>query len=827
MSTESLETGKQEKDLKAYNGPEGVVKRWLKEWSLIKNSKAQLSFEETGEKVIKLYRNADSLQSTSKTSAAASRAMVNLLWSNVQVLKPCVFARLPKVVVERRFKDSDPVGRLSCQIAERATSYSIADQKDRIKYAIAAAVEDCLLPGRGNVWLRYERGETQPAIDSNGEPIIDPETNQPIQIAKPGSERVLVDPLHWLDYYETPGRNPYEIRAKFRRAYMTRAELRARFGDIAKEVELDHIPTGSKRSKLTPEEQEFLAQAEVLEIWDSEAKQTIWISEGYKKGPLDQKPDTLHLKDFFPCPIPLLATTTTDSNYPTADYKIYERLADEVDYVTKRISSLIDCVRFVGAIAAQYRKDMDNILKLNDGEVWPIDAWQQFVEKEGFKGIVDWIPFDRCVEAIEPLMKYRDDLLTKIDMIIGIPDIVRGMTDPNETAEAQQRKSRWTSVKLQQRQADVQRFCCEIVNKIAEIIFEPGLFTDETIMLMSGFQQLSQEDQQLFPQALDLLRNDRLRTFRVDIETDSTIAIDEQEDQNARMGYIAAIKDIISNVQAISEFRPELMTPVVESALFAVRSFRTGRPLEGAWENALKKIEENDAAAAANPPPPPPDPEQVKGQIAMQLEQMKEQFTMQLEQMKAGSLQQLEQFKASVSQQQNRLDNWTRLQIATMQTQKDAAAKAQDAQIEFQRTQFDAQTEALKHQHNVEIEIIQAKADQTVAERQAALEREKATFEAQIKLAEQAFNMKIESLKAAAEIQKTNADAAASMMQAKSATAESSKPKEASTPIQLHVHTGGKSKKIKLKRGADGTLEGSSEEVDEDPKAAEDEQSES
>lgn len=333
---------------------------------------------------------------------------------------------------------------------------------------------------------------------------------------------------------------------------------------------------------------------------------------------------------------------------------------------------------------------------------------------------------------------------------------------------------------------------------------------------MSGFQQLSPEDQRLFPQALELLRNDRLRTFRVDIETDSTIAIDEQEDQNARMGYIAAIKDIISNVQAISEFRPELMTPIVESALFAVRSFRTGRPLEGAWENALKKIEENDAAAAANPPPPPPDPEQVKGQIAMQLEQMKEQFTMQLEQMKAGN-----------SQQQNQLDNWTRLQIATMQTQKDAAAKAQDAQIEFQRAQFDAQTEALKHQHNVEIEIIQAKADQTVAERQAALEREKATFEAQMKLAEQAFNMKIESLKAAAEIQKTNADAAASMMQAKQATAENSKPKESSTPIQLHVHTGGKSKKIKLKRGADGTLEGSSEEMDEDPKAAEDEQSES
>ena len=626
MDIDNVSTSGGEEDLSKYKGDEGVVLRWLKEFELVKNSKGQKAFESIGVKIVKNYRNADALVASTSNNVPSARVMLNVLWSNVQILKPTLYARMPKVVVERRFKDSDPIGRLACQIAERATSYAMSTQQDRFNYAVRAAVEDRLLAGRGTVWLRYD-AEFEEATDENGEPITD-DTGEAVRTPKPNSEKVVIDPVNWLDYYESLSRNQYEVRWRARRVYMTRSQLITKFGEeIGKAVELND--SEKKRSKLSPEEREFLAQAEVLEIWDEESKRIVWITECYKDRPLRIVPDSLRLKDFWPCPLPLVATTTTDSTYPTPDYKIYERLADEVDYVTKRISSLIECIRFVGATAAQYNQDVKNMLKLSDGQLWPIDNWTTFAEKGGLKGAMDWLPFDQAVAAIPVLLQYRDDLLAKLDFITGIPDIVRGDTNPNETAEAQQKKSHWTTVKISEHQGEVQRFCREIISKMAEIIFEPGLFSDETISLMCGVSQMPPEDQQNYQAALQLLRDDRLRTFRVDIETDSTLALDEEDDKQSRMEYVQAITTLVQNIQNVQAFRPELLHPMMESALFAARAFRTGRPLEGSWERAIQQIEDNDAAVAANPPQPPPDYEGQKLQLMQQELQFKQELESQ------------------------------------------------------------------------------------------------------------------------------------------------------------------------------------------------------
>src|SRR5665213_4218804 len=49
----------------------------------------------------------------------------NILWSNVETLKPVLYARTPKADVQRRFKDQDPVGRLASELLERAINYSL------------------------------------------------------------------------------------------------------------------------------------------------------------------------------------------------------------------------------------------------------------------------------------------------------------------------------------------------------------------------------------------------------------------------------------------------------------------------------------------------------------------------------------------------------------------------------------------------------------------------------------------------------------------------------------------------------------------------------
>ena len=416
---------------------------------------------------------------------------------------------------------------------------------------------------------------------------------------------------------------------------MTKRKFTERFGkDKASRAEC-WVDVGESGKKKGDEDAEFLKQIIVYEIEDEESKTKIWISPGLKEEVCDAQKDPMGLSDFFSCPrIPLLATTTTDSMYPTPDYLIWEGLADELEYTTKRLSAMVECVRFVGATAAQYNKDVKNMLALSDGQLWPIANWAQFTDKSGFKGIIDWFPFEKALDAIPVLSTQQDKLLSIIFEITGVPDIVRGASDPNETLGAQKEKVRWVGIKSEVKQQDVQRFCREILSKMAEIIFQPGLFSDDTIALMDGLSQRPVDEQAIWQDALNLLRDDRLVTFRVDIETDSTIARDEEADKAARMEYIGALNQLMANVQQISQFRPELMKPVVESALFAIRAFRTGRSLEGVWEQAIKSMEENDAKAAeeaqANPPPPPP--ELMKLQVEQQaIQQKSEQGQAELE----------------------------------------------------------------------------------------------------------------------------------------------------------------------------------------------------
>ena len=47
----------------------------------------------------------------------------NILYSNTQNLLPALYARNPKPDIQRRFKDADPIGRVTSDILERSISY--------------------------------------------------------------------------------------------------------------------------------------------------------------------------------------------------------------------------------------------------------------------------------------------------------------------------------------------------------------------------------------------------------------------------------------------------------------------------------------------------------------------------------------------------------------------------------------------------------------------------------------------------------------------------------------------------------------------------------
>lgn len=820
-----------------------IVERWLKEISTVQQNKRQQSFENIGQRILDKFRNKSDVD-TVGTDRWQSNVMFNVLWSNVQVLEPALYSRMPKVVVERTFKDSDPVGRLASEVAERATSYNLMQQQDKFNYMMSAVVQDRLLPGRGISRLQY-KAEFEKAWADNvtdeesneAEPLLDAEGHQ-IEEPKPFSESVEVVMVNWLDYLESLSRNQFEVRWRAFRIYKTRAELLA-----DKQIDPEcaqHIQLGTDTNKArrrsnydNQDDQEMSKQASIWVIEDETTKKVYWISEGYKDKPLKVLDNPNKIKDFYSCPLPLTATTTTESTYPTADYVIYQGLADELNYTATRIKKIVNCIRLVGAHASSFNKEIKNITTLDDGSTWPIQNWGGFVEGKGFKGMLDWVPFDNCIAALPSLMEYQTSLKAQIDEITSMPDIVRGSSDPNDPVYTQQQKSHWTVIKLVKKQQDVQRYCRQLISKMAQMIFEPGFFSDETIYLMAGVAQMDQEKQAMFPEALALLRDDRLNSFRIDIETDSTIAIDEA-DAAARWGeYMKNLQGIIGEVTQITETAPEFITPVIETALNYARALRTGRSVEGQLEKAMDDWELKLKQMKENPQPPPPDPALIRAQVDQQKAQQDYELKSQELQMKG----QLDMANYQLQQAEFQLKQFIEPQKLQLESQKNQGELA----VKHEANQIDANEQLTRGQIDkiiADMDIFQAQLKNQLEATKVSLEAERLEFdkkariiEVQEKIMEEkrlAGDQALEHKRMLLEHKQAMHEVKESTKEAKESKGSDSKKEKKQDPII--INTGPvtmpapekeapkkpRKKKHTIKRLPDGSFEGSSEEIEDE-----------
>ena len=180
----------------------------------------------------------------------------------------------------------------------------------------------------------------------------------------------------------------------------------------------------------------------------------------------------------------------------------------------------------------------------------------------------------------------------------------------------------------------------------------------------AAMQQHQAEKQALIMRAIDLLKRDKMRGFRIDIETDSTVQNDANEEKNSRIEFIKATTGFVEQAFQIGTQAPDAAPMLGKMLLFGVRGFRAGRDLESTIEEFVDKMEK-DAAARKNMPQPP-SPEVQKAQIELQGVQAKSQAEVQ---------------KAQLSEQQAQADN----QRDLAQRQSDSQLAQQQAAIEMEK----------------------------------------------------------------------------------------------------------------------------------------------
>lgn len=676
------------KDLTNSDGAAALVDIWTKE--IENSSNKERNFRDEARKYFQIYEDSKDLTDPS-TGEKARR--YNVFWSNTQTLRPLVFSRLPKPNITRRFLDKDENSRILSEMMERAITFFLEEGKAEDEFNEAR--DDFLIGGRGVVRVIFDPPEVieieKKTVDEDtGDELIEIEEDLDLDTKKTRLEYV-----EWENIRLSTETTWNRLRWMAISHKMTKDQLVDQFGKIGKEVDLNHSSLSNPEDE-DKNDNELFKLAEVWEIWDKTSKRVLFITTGLNGKILSDEDDPYKLKEFFPIP-KILGSDSNPSNLtPIPLYRMYKSQAEELNDVDARIKSLIQQVRFTGVYSSIAEdSDIDDIMNGIDGQFGPMKGVQP---GQNIRDLIFTKPIEMITIVIRELDVQKSNILQNIRDITGLSDIVRGTTIASETATAQRLKGDFAISRIQPLQREVENFARDAVALQTELIVENytvaelAKITNLQIVDINTIARVAQEKQDaLMQEALvdinqdtpegqqqieqleaqreagfkatmekplndlkgyavtpeqltqidALMKDDKLRTFAVDIETDSTVRVDQNQEKADRIEYVQAISTFFAQVTPVLQIGGLNKAAFNEMLSFISKPFKVGRNLE---EYILAEEEVN----------PEPEEPSVEEQLAQADSQRKDQ-KLQLDAQEVDIKQQLanvEKAKVKVGQMQ-------------------------------------------------------------------------------------------------------------------------------------------------------------------------------
>ena len=691
-----------------------TARQWIIELNL--SDKREKQWREESEKIWNRYR-AEKLRKNN----------FNILWSNTETIAPAIYNTTPKPDVRRRFKDDDPLGKAVSETIERSLQFNV--DCTPFDKSMTDAVLDMLIPGRGVVRVKYI-----PTIDKIPKDTKPENENIPSEEEQTGDydealewEQAYPEHVKWNDFRMGPGNSWDELSWISFRHRMAKPEMRRLFGPKKADlVKLDEPQDNELKQRGDETIVENLRTAEIWEIWDKDEKKIVFISKTVRDEPMGEFEDSLDLDGFYPTPRPMHAINDSTSLIPIPLYIQYREQADELDRVSGRINKIIDALKVRG-IYDSTLAELSELMRGQDNELIPAQS-AAVMQEGGFDKAIWFLPIQQMAMVVKELYVQREQCKQVIYELTGISDIIRGTSNPNETLGAQQLKAQWGGQRLQKMQREVQRYARDLIQIMGQLICEK--FEPETIKTMTQLpyptdqevkvkmaqmqQQFAMAVQQAqmqgqpppqqpplppppitWEQIFKVMKDDVQRAYRVDIETDSTIAANIQSDMEGLQQIMGALTQFFQGVTPLVQEGALPMEAVKQIAMQICRRSKMG----SAVEDALDKLV---------PPQPKPDPqqaiEQAKLQAKQQSDQMKAQADHAIEQGKAQALMQVEQGKsqaqaqveaakaqAQVMMDQARMEHEAKLKYVEQEHEAKLDAVANAAKLDFERWKVEFQ----------------------------------------------------------------------------------------------------------------------------------------
>lgn len=568
-------------------------------------------FHRQGDKVIEKFKGKSG---GTQTKLYAPTTELNLFNSNVTTLRSLLFGSTPKVDVKRRFFDpNDDVARVASLIFSRVLNSNVEDPSEDFTAVLRSSLDDRLLPGLGTARVRYVVNNEK--YEDNGE-IAE----------KFVSEDCVIDYVHWRDFVWGWSRNWKGVPWVAFRTWMTKEQTTEKFGEEkARQLEYKTINpnTDENRNSEADEKSDPWGRAEVYEIWCKETGKVHWYSHDAKKV-LDEQEDPLELKNFFPCPMPMMANATTSLFIPVADFMMAQDLYDEIDKLETRIVKITEAIKVVGVYdkGAQGVKSM--LTEGTENELIPVDNWARFAEKGGLEGAIDWMPIEELAATLERLRSMRDEAINLLYQTTGLSDILRGAaTQTGVSATEQALKAKFGSVRVQALQDTFAIFATELQKIRAEVICKH--FEDSTIIGMSNLGYHT-DNVELVQQALELIRKDP-DDWRIQIRPESVAMVDYAQVKAERTEYLTALSTYMQSAQAMLKQAPGAGPFILQLMKWGLAGFKGSNEIEGIVDQAIDEAEK----ALKQPQQQGPSQEEMK----MKLEQQKAEAKMAIDKQKA------------------------------------------------------------------------------------------------------------------------------------------------------------------------------------------------
>jgi hypothetical protein len=730
--------------------PQPLIKKYSPRWWKAQISEAEerrKSFIDQAEESIRVY-NAQK----DRTVMNDVERRINVWWYCINTLLPAYYSSTPQAEVDLRKRSGSLPYQLGSVILERNTQYAmdVHFSFDQVGYLAALQF---LLTGQAVLWARYApKFETvmqeialvktpDGLMTGDGKPyegdttnLVETDSNLvmvSVEVERKIDEKAILDIVQYNDYFCSDARTEAEVEWRARRAYLSRERANEMFGaEVADTLKYTSYPDVIKKS-IRRKDDKYEGKAEVFEIWCEETDKVYWLSKDSENPIIEASSPPIKYEKFYPCSV-ITQSDDPDSVIPVSDYAHVRDQVLEVERLTTRIHAVTQAIRTNSVYDSTLGDQIEQLLS-GDLKLIPVTNWPSYKQRGGLANGVEGFNIAPYIEALQVLQTARQTALGQLYETLKVSDLLRGTSEQYKSATANRLENAWSSMGLIVRQNMFAKFVSDAVSNLSAIIAEQ--FDEETILDIGNVAEvvgplikepapapepMPQEEgmppqemqppapapmpmpspeeqvQQMAQAIIAILRDNKQRSYRIQVSTDSMVAVNESQQQQEGMQLIQTTGAFFDQMRGLVEQYPPLMQFSMSLFQNMIKRFKGGKELDAVFAQgfeALGEIIKAKEEAAMQPPPPDPVMQEVQGRLQIaQIEAEARMASAQMEMQDKAVKNQIAMQEQQVKMQRDQLDAnlaVQRYQLEEYIAQQEIAIKQQEVQVKQSKVQVD------------------------------------------------------------------------------------------------------------------------------------------